>query len=470
MQCWPLVWAASTRDRLEPGLQGQSLPGDIPGSILAEPYSKGVQVIGHDPIGGRDSNVQLTWVDHCAYVSSTGGPFPILGTTKGDARLAGIAVIDVSNPRRPTTVTILRDNGSIAALEAMHAVSAPDRKVLAAGAYGNGGAGPAPNEKPAWLDVYDVSDCAHPRLVSEVTWPENAHTLRISPNGRRVYGTNLSPFTGGGGIQVMDISSMAHPGFIGKLEATRTDGSTFEFAPHEISFSADERRMYAGVIASKGGDLNQGIPLMPPNREEMGPDGGGIYIFDNTDVVEGRSNPKLRLIAAVPHGGWHSVMPANIGGVPYLVGGSELTVCPGTWPRMSNISDEKNPFIAGEFRLAMNHPENCPARSPAEKAANGIAPPPGTATLHFNDVDSETNTRLGLFNFLWAGLRIVDLKNPSAPSEVAYFKPGDACGGHVRYMPKTGDVWVSCGQSGFYVIELYPELRTELGLPRISAP
>src|SRR5579862_3839381 len=62
----PLTGAAG--DRLEPGLQGQTMPADNPGSILAQPYSKGVRVIGHDPISGRDSNVQLSWVDHCAYV------------------------------------------------------------------------------------------------------------------------------------------------------------------------------------------------------------------------------------------------------------------------------------------------------------------------------------------------------------------------------------------------------------------
>lgn len=121
------VWAgpasaSSVGNRLEPGLQGQSSPDDNPGSILAQPYSKGVRVIGHDPISGRDSNVQLSWVDHCAYVSSTGGPLRLIGTIKGEPQLAGIAVIDVSNPRRPTTVKLLRDNGSIASLETMHAV------------------------------------------------------------------------------------------------------------------------------------------------------------------------------------------------------------------------------------------------------------------------------------------------------------------------------------------------------------
>ncbi|MBB5685358.1 LVIVD repeat-containing protein [Sphingobium boeckii] len=463
------VAQTTQEDRLETGLQGQSLPQDKPGSILAQPYSKGVHVIGHDGIRGRDSNVQLSWVDHCAYVSSTGGPFPLLGTAKGDPLLTGVAVIDVSDPAHPKTVKLLRDQGSIAALETMHAISAPGRKVLAAGAYGNGQGGAQPNDKPAWLDIYDASDCANPKLTAEVKWPQNAHSVRISPNGRRVYGTVISPFTGKGGLQVMDISDMKHPRFIGKFTATRPDGTSFEFASHEISFSADERRIYAGVIASTGGDLNVGKPLMPPSRDQLGTEGGGIYIFDNSDIVDGRADPKLRLIGTVPHGGWHSVMPANINGVPYLVAGSELTACPGTWPRISNIADEKKPFIAGEFRLAMNYSENCTSMGPTEKATGGMVPDLGAATLHYNDVDSATDTRLGLFNFLWAGLRIADLKDPAKPTEVAYFKPGDACGGHVRYVAKTGHIWLSCGQSGFYVLALKPELRTALGLPAVKA-
>jgi hypothetical protein len=236
-----------------------------------------------------------------------------------------------------------------------------------------------------------------------------------------------------------------------------------EFASHEISFSADGRRIYAGVNASKGGDLNKGVKLFPPSRESMGPDGGGVYILDNSDFMDGRPDPQLRLISVMPGGGWHSVMPAKINGVPYLVGGAELVACPGVWPRITNIADETKPKIVGEFRLAMNRPENCPTPTALEKAS-GVVPSPGTATLHFNDVDDASDTRLGLFQFLWGGLRIVDLRNPRNPQEVAYFKPGDACGGHVRYLPESGQIWASCGQSGFYVLELKPELRASLGL------
>lgn len=455
---------AIARDRLEPGLQGQTMPSEA-GVVLPVPYSKGVTRIGHQAIRERDSNVQLAWAGRCAYVSSTDGPFPIIGVMKGDAALLGTAVIDVRNPRRPRLSKILREPGALSAAEAIHAVEAPGRRVLAVANYFGGPAAAGTSSghdphasEPAWLDIYDLSDCANPKLMAEVQWPENSHTVRISPDGMLVYGTNLSPFDGKGGVQVMDISDLAHPRFLGKFGATRPDGSAFEFAPHELSFSADGRRVYAGVNASLGGDLNKGIKTFPPNRVALGPDGGGIYIFDNSDFVDHKPDPKLRLISAMPGGGWHSVMPANIGGVPYLVGGSELGGCPGTWPRFTQIADERRPFIAGEFRLAMNKPENCPSPGAASGGSSGIVPDAGTAALHFNDVDSASDTRLGLFNFMWAGLRIADLRDPAKPTEIGYFKPGDVCTGHVRYIAGSGrkpaQVWLVCNASGFHVLEL----------------
>lgn len=448
---------AATADRPEPALQGQSIPSDHPGSVLAQPYSKGVRVVGREALEGRDSNLQLAWVDHCAYVSSTSPNFLLWGT-KAAPETFGTAVIDVSNPRAPRRVGLLRDRGSLYASETLHAVTARGRKVLAAGSYGA-------KDDAAYTDLYDVSDCAHPRHMAEIKWPESVHTLTLSPNGRRLYATRIEPFTGKGGIDVMDISDLAHPRYVGKFQATRSDGTSFEFAPHEISISPDEKRIYAGVISSSGGDLNKGIKIFPPNRDGLGPDAGGIYIFDNSDIAKGRPNPKMRLIGTAEHGGWHSVMRANIAGVPHLVGGGELLACPGSWPRIVNIADEKNPTIDGEMRLAMNHAENCPAWSATEKASGGIAPDPGTATIHFNDVDSATDTRLGLINFLWAGLRIFDIRSPAAAKEVAYFKPGDGCGGHVRYDRRTGQVWLACAQSGFWVLELSPKVRASVGLP-----
>jgi len=290
--------------------------------------------------------------------------------------------------------------------------------------------------------------------MAEVKWPEPSHTVTVSPDGKRVYGTIISPFTGGGGIEVMDISNLANPRFVGKFAATRPDGSSFEFAAHEIRFSPDERRIYAGVIASKGGDLNAGIKLMPPNAKGLGPQAGGVYVLDNSDLAEGRPDPKMRLIGTAQHAGWHSPALARIGGRPYVVNAGELGACPGAWPKITDLSDETNPRVIGEFRLAMNREENCPAPGPIAKASGGVSGDPGTASTHFNDVDSATDTRLGLFPFMYAGLRIVDLRKPALPVEVAYFKPGDVCASHVRYDESTGNIWFACGSSGFHVIAL----------------
>lgn len=464
VQPWTVA-GAQEADRLEPGKQGETMPGEA--MVLPQPYSKGVRIVGHSDIDRRGGNVIMTWAGQCAYVA--GG---IQMTPAGPVKApigpqSGIAVIDASDPHAPKVARYLQDEGAIDAGETTHAVTTRDRSVLAASTYGGvpGINGP----KEGWLSVYDVSDCANPRLMSQVQWPEPVHTLTVSPNGRRIYGTVINPFTGDGGIQVMDISDMSKPRFVGKLAATRPDGTSFAFAPHEISISPDERRIYAGVIASKGGDLNKGIKIFPPNADGLGPDAGGIYILDNSDIATGRPDPKLRLIGTSLHGGWHSAVRARIKGVPYLVGSGELGACPGAWPRFTNIADEKNPKIAGEFQLAMNIKENCPPPGPMEKASGGINGGPGTASTHFNDVDSSTDTRLGLFPFMYAGLRIVDLRDPAKPVEVAYFKPGDSCMSHVRYVAESGQIWFDCMESGFWIIALKPELRASLKLPRIPA-
>lgn len=455
-----------TPDRLEPGLQGQTMPDDLKTETLAQPYSKGVRLVGHTDIWSRGSNLLLATVDSCAYVSSmTALPgVPPFGENKSaDGSKAGVAVIDVSDPRNPKPVRVLRDKGALDAAETMAAVSAPDRKVLVAGAYFGGKPG-ASAENAAWLDIYDVSDCKDPKLMNEYKWPENAHMVTLSSNGKRVYGTSIDPFNGKGGIQVLDITDMAHPRYIGKLGATRPDGTTYEFAPHEVSLSADEKRIYAGVINSTGGDLNRDITSKGPSPALLGPNAGGIYIFDNSDIVAGRPDPKLRLIGTALHGGWHSVQQANIHGVPYLVGGGELEACPGSWPKIVSIADETKPEVVGEFKLQMNLKENCGPRTKMEAATGGIVGAPGTASIHFNDVDSATNTHLALVPFMWAGLRIVDLRDPKNPTEVAYFKPGDACMSHVHTDARTGQIWFACTYSGFYVIQLKPEVNAALGL------
>jgi hypothetical protein len=160
-----------TTDRPEPGKQGETMPGEE--VVLATPYSKGVDVIGHVSPGGRSGNLIMAWADHCAYVASglrmtPGGP--VLGDQTGPT--AGVAVIDAADASAPRVVRYLQDKGALNATETMQAVEAPDRKVLAASTYGGVAGVNGPTD--GWLDVYDISDCANPRLTAEVKWPERS--------------------------------------------------------------------------------------------------------------------------------------------------------------------------------------------------------------------------------------------------------------------------------------------------------
>ena len=450
---------AATPDRLEPGKQGETMPGEA--GALPVPYSKGVNVVGHDAIGGRTGNLTMAWSGTCAYVADgltvkpDGG---LLQMPRGPQ--SGIAVIDVSNPAAPRTVRYLTDKGALNATETIHVAGRPGHPILAASTYGGVEGMSAPKE--GWMSLYDVSTCTRPRLLADVQWPEPVHTLRVSPSGRFVYGPILNPFIGAGGIAVMDISNPARPRYLGKFGVTRADGTSYEFSPHELIFSPDEQRIYVGVVASQGGDLNHHFRNAKPgvpSAESVGPDAGGIYILDNSDFFAGKADPKFRLIGTAQHAGWHSPALASFGGKPALVNAGELGACPGAWPRITDISDEANPVQIGEFRLAMNRAENCPPRTAMEAASGGLVGRPGIASTHFQDVDSAADTRLGLFSFMWAGLRIADLRDPRSPVEVAYFKPGDTCMSHVHYNRARGQIWLACNASGFWVIGLKPAVR-----------
>jgi len=452
---------AHTPDNPEPGLQGWDL-GDAPASVLSVPYSMGVNVVGHHGLNDRGGNLIMAWSRSCAYVASGLAFSP-------DGNLApapltdysGVAVIDVSDPAEPQLVRYLQDEASLHAAETLHAAAG----VLAASTYGGV---PGINGPPeGWLSIYDVSDCDDPVLRSIVKWPEPSHTITVSPDGRFVYGTVLNPFTGEGGVQVMDISDPALPGFVGKFEVTRPDGSSFAFGPHELVFSPDASRLYVGVTSSQGANAEHEFQNQSPgvpSPAHVSRDAGGLFILDNTDIAAGRPDPKLRLIGSVAHAGWHSPARATIGGVPHIVNAGELGPCPGAWPRITDISDETAPEIVGEFRMEVNYAENCPPPEGIEVMTGGMLGRLGSASSHFQDVDDAENTQLGLFPFMSAGVRIADLRDASQPVEIAYFRPGDPCMSHVNFDAGSQTIWFACEKTGFWVVELKPELRRQRGL------
>jgi hypothetical protein len=135
----------------------------------------------------------MAWVKDCAYVATlkTYINVPNSEMPLSLREPAGVAVIDVRNPRNPKSVGLLRDWGSIDAVETMHARDAGDRQVLVAGNYQGRARFSGTMDAPV-MDIYDVSDCTNPKHMSTFEWPVNAHNLTISPDGRRVYATSTT--------------------------------------------------------------------------------------------------------------------------------------------------------------------------------------------------------------------------------------------------------------------------------------
>ena len=429
-------------DRPETGV-----PGDVPlqdqlSGRADAGYNCGVAVVGYDPLGGRGGNANMAWAGDCAYVAGY-----------------GVAVVDVRDPAHPRHVRTLYGAGANETVETLHAVETADRSILVTGRYGlwgftgTGGVG--------YVDVWDVRDCANPVHLSMLPMPDNVHNLTLSADGRTMWSTLP--------LQAADLSDPREPRFLGNLEGQLQAAGAFHFEyAHEVWPSPDGRRIYIG------GQV--------PGDEE-------ILIVD----VEGWPARPPSVVGRLAGPG-HSIRPMTIDGRPYLLHSDESVISPtalgclpdftpvggASQPYLTDISDERNPVVRGQFRLPINEPEHC-----VTQAASGV-----NASVHYHDVDDPNDTTFAMLSMWHAGLRIVDVRDPERPREVAYFNPGrvqetnpfdgvsvepalallgtrnlDQAWAHVRYRPDTGHVWLATRSGGFWVLELEPQVRAALELP-----
>ena len=427
IRCGPL-------DAPETGIQGDVPRVDQLDGRANRGYNCGVDVVGHTDLGNRADNANMAWIGHCAYVASAG---------------SGVAVVDVTDPRHPVMTTTLHGAGSDFTLETIAAIQVGERAVLAAGRYG-----PGPFGVSAPVDFYDASDCAHPQYRSTLMFPTNVHNLTFSPDGTRLY-TTLP-------LQAADVSDIAHPRYLGNLDdAIAQAGAVVgKYLAHEVETSPDGRLLYLGG--------------QTPNYQT----------FTIVDISGWPAHPPVLLSQVVGRG--HDIRLATIGGRTYALHSEESVVNPlakgcvaeelnpfagAAQPWLSDVTDPRHPVMRiSQFHLAINDPANC-----ATELADQV-----NASVHYHDVDDPAHTTFAMLSMWNAGLRIADLRDPLHPKEAAYFNPGaysevpggvvlDQAWAHVRYLPATGQIWFATLTGGFWVLELEPQVRTALGLPRLPS-
>jgi hypothetical protein len=192
-------------------------------------------------------------------------------------------------------------------------------------------------------------------------------------------------------------------------------------------------------------------------------DGGdGLVIEDVSDYQFRRSNPQIRIVSKLfwtDQGLTESMVPVRINGHPYIISTNEgggasgvdgwAGACargasPFGYPQIIDVADVKNPKIISKLRLQVSDPTNCAAllaETPPD--VPGIAPgtnlPAISGTTNYSEEactpDNPKDVKLLECSFQNGGLRVFDVRDPTRPKEVAYWKPGAV---RTRALPASG--------------------------------
>ena len=88
--------------------------------------------------------------------------------------------------------------------------------------------------------------------------------------------------------------------------------------------------------------------------------------------------------------------------------------------------------------------------------------------IAYHLIDNPMNAKFAAVNFVSAGLRIFDIRNPEEPTEVAYVNHGFMIHGGVGHYDAARGLIYAAGNSGLWIPKLQPQVRKELRLPPTS--
>lgn len=451
-------------DRVEI-VQGQTTLAERFASGKAREYACNLELAGQ--FAGEGAGFDLEVLGDCAYYATGQNP---------KMRNPGTVVLDVSDPAHPRPTAYLNSPAMLNPVESLSID--PVRHLLIANKPTITAAEP--------FDIYDLSvDCKKPRLERTLVLPRMmSHAGEFGPDGRIFYGTSwdipaqsavtpdatLPPLAA---VFVIDMSDPRSPAGI----ATWIPENKWK--THSVSLSKDGMRAYVAISWRPGvGDGTR--------------DPHGLAVLDISDFQLRRANPRFRMISTHFWDDTHEaqfIVPTSINGMPHLVftdlsGAVGYThpapskVCLSGkpshgFPRIIDISDEKQPRTVAKLMLEVADPLNCSKTILDPTAIFGY----GSVAC---DVDSRENARLLACGYFEGGLRVFDIRDPSQPREVAYYKPParrkDARPGSlvrlfgsddltadsvtVPRFRKNRDIWFLSSDNGFQVVRFTSQFKS----------
>jgi hypothetical protein len=307
-----------------------------------------------------------------------------------------------------------------------------------------------PTWQPGFLDVFDVKqDCRHPALESSTPVGILGHEGGFSPDGKTFYVASLYAHT----LTAVDLSNPKVPVIVWE---------TANYQPHGVSVSNDGKRLYIAESAFQDGN-----------------DFTGLTILDVSEVQKRVPNPNVKIVSRLT---WpqlstpQNATPFTQNGHKYLLetdefgSGAHIGAA-----RIIDIQNEKKPFVVSNMRLAVN--------KGGATADPGDDQPFQGYQGHYCTLPSRVDPYIIACSFIMSGLRVFDIHDPAHPKEIAYFnkplmpgtnfiptKAGAFAMSAPAYDEKTGDIWYTDGNSGFYVVRLTKSAGVTKFAKRVVTP
>jgi hypothetical protein len=385
-----------SRSLPETGLQGQVPLADRESGRSRRGYRCNLQLLGQAQ--GWGSSYVSPSTGHCAYLSQV--------MTAALSRHPGVQVVDARDPSHPRITAHLTSPAM--AGDTWESLKTNERRHLL------GGVLVGPIEGPAFFDLYDTRDCAHPRLLNSVSTtqlslPADAigHEGGFSPDGMTYWSTGGAP----GVVTAIDVSDPHRPrvlfaGFMGVVN-------------HGFSLSEDGRTLYLATIQPHG-----------------------LTVMDVSGIQTRALDRLPRKIGSVtfPDGanGQHSI-PVTWQGRPFLVYVDEQQQ---GGVRILDLRDLTHPRQVAHLQLEIQLPSAAGARA----QDSSLSPQQlFHYDAHYCAVDRPRDpTRLACAEFN-SGVRVFDVRDPLHAREVAYVNPPARTGQQAQL---TGSGHAQGGTSG----------------------
>jgi hypothetical protein len=350
------------------------------------------ELIGHSPLLHRGMNAGLALHGNYAYIGSR---------TDGNHADAGVLVVDISTPANPQIVYQIGPPAEGNPGETSRELRIwPEQELLLvlnfeceAFLHDCG-----PSFVPPNINFYDISgaNAAAPVLVATHMLPRLPHEFFLwdDPNaaGRALVYIS-TPGIIGDNLLVLDISQ-ARQGLFQEVTSWTAPRGPLNATLHSLSVSVDGRRAYLAYLRN------------------------GFMIVDTSQVADGVANPQITLLTPPENWiQWSSPGPhsaVKLFGKPYVLVTEEVYGrCPWGWTSLFDITNEANPGIVSEYKLApFNVLEQCGVFSAEPYRFTSFAAHNPTLT-----------NNLAFITWHSGGLQVVSIADPFQPHKVAEFLP-----------------------------------------------